>query len=105
MYWLPPAPADFNRHCKDLTAEAAIGDRIGALAGHALDENTLSKLGRAIMRAQADRRSLAPLQPFRLGLLGNGTTELLVPALVAGAARHGIVPPRPGSGPGISTPG
>ena len=33
---------------------------------------------------------MAPLQPFRLGLIGNGTLDLLAPILVASAARHGL---------------
>ena len=42
------------------------------------------------MRATAEGRSLAPLQPVRMGLLGNGTLDLLIPVLVATAARHGL---------------
>jgi FkbH-like protein len=61
------------------------------LANHGLDENQLSRLGRAITKAAMERRSLAPLQPFRLGLLGNGTLDLLPAILVASAARYGFV--------------
>ena len=60
------------------------------MANHALDENQLSRLGRAITRAVAEGRTLAPLQPFRLGLIGNSTLDLLAPALVASFARHGL---------------
>jgi FkbH-like protein len=47
-------------------------------------------LGRAIQSAQHSGQSLAPLIPFRLGLIGNGTLDLIVPVLVATAARHGF---------------
>ncbi|WP_246791340.1 HAD-IIIC family phosphatase [Bradyrhizobium commune] len=33
---------------------------------------------------------MAPLAPFRLGLIGNGTLDLIIPVLVATAARHGF---------------
>jgi FkbH-like protein len=47
-------------------------------------------LGRAIKAAQSSDRTLAPLIPFRLGLIGNGTLELITPVLIATAARHGF---------------
>jgi FkbH-like protein len=87
LAWLRPAPGDFAAACKALSAEKTPGAAIQALANHALDEAQLARLGRAIMR---DERSLAPLVPFRLGLIGNGTLDLLMPALVASAARHGL---------------
>ena len=42
------------------------------------------------MKARAGGPSLAPLTPFRLGLISNATSHFVVPALVASAARHGI---------------
>jgi FkbH-like protein len=39
---------------------------------------------------RADGRSLAPLVPFRLGVISNSTSHFIVPALVGTAARHGI---------------
>jgi FkbH-like protein len=90
LSWLPPAPADFSAACRALADDDAPGVRARALAAHALDENQLARLGRAITRTRATGRPLAPLVPFRLGLLGNGTLDLLAPVLVASAARHGI---------------
>ncbi len=90
MGWLPPAPADFGPLCKSAAAHESPGALFRSLAGHALDELQLGRLGRAIMKVAADGRPLAPLQPFRLGLIGNGTLDLMVPALVASAARHGF---------------
>lgn len=60
------------------------------LAGYALDESQLRQLAARIEMLRAEGRSLAPLAPLRLGLLGNATLEPLVPALIATAARHGV---------------
>jgi hypothetical protein len=92
LAWLPPPPKDFAAQCRDLGEDTAehLGRRVQALARYGLDENQLDRLARAIARARECGRSLAPLAPFRLGLVSNATTHLLVPALVATAARHGI---------------
>ncbi len=91
LAWLPP-PEDFVAQCRSLDEDTAVslGRRVQALARHGLDENQLHRLARAIARARERGRSLAPLAPFRLGLISNATTHLLAPALVATAARHGI---------------
>ncbi len=90
LAWLPRPPAEFSIACKALGEAASPGAAIRHLAGHALDENQLAKLGRAISRQRAQGTSLAPLLPFKLGLIGNGTLDLLGPVLVASAARHGL---------------
>ena len=55
-----------------------------------MDENQLHRLAKALERARAAGVSLAPLTPFRLGIVSNATTHFMVPPLVASAARHGI---------------
>ncbi len=91
LSWLPAPPADFSARCKRLPVGAGErGREIKALANHALDEHQLARLGRAIGAARVAGVSLAPLLPFRLGILGNGTLDLIVPSLVASAARHGV---------------
>ncbi|MBH5369004.1 HAD-IIIC family phosphatase [Bradyrhizobium glycinis] len=60
------------------------------MANHALDQWQLARLGRAIAGAREQGFSLKPLMPFRLGLIGNGTLDLMVPVLTATAARHGF---------------
>lgn len=91
LSWLPKPPNDFAARCKGaLAQDENLGTVIRALATHALNEHQLARLGRLIETARAGKRSLAPLTPFRLGLLGNGTLDLVVPVLVATAARHGI---------------
>ena len=67
------------------------GSHLQSLASHALDLNQLTKLARAIANARSGgKSSFDPLVPFRLALLSNSTTDLIVPTLVASAARHGI---------------
>ncbi len=92
LAWLPPPPDGFAAQCRALDTDdgAPLGRRIRTLASCGLDENQLSRLARAIGRAQGAGRPLAPLAPLRLGLISNATTHLLVPALVATAARHGF---------------
>ncbi|MET4045491.1 FkbH-like protein [Bradyrhizobium sp. RT6a] len=50
----------------------------------------MSRLGRTILSLRKQGHSLHPLIPFRLGLIGNGTLDLIVPLLIASAARHGF---------------
>lgn len=92
LAWLSKPPTDFSIRCKELAngSGSALGKKIRALATHALDERQLARLGRTIRSLQLSGASLAPLAPFRLGLIGNGTLDLIVPALVATAARHGF---------------
>ncbi|HEY3919324.1 MAG TPA: HAD-IIIC family phosphatase [Stellaceae bacterium] len=82
--------ASFVDDCKALSSDSAPGPGFRALANCALDDNQLGRLGRAIIKAAKEGRSLKPLQPFRLGIIGNGTLDFLIPQLVASAARHGF---------------
>lgn len=92
LAWLPRPPADFRQQVRALLDQTGdLGKPVRALASHALDENQLNSLANAIGKARGAGRSLAPLVPFRLGLLGNGTLDLLIPALVSSAARHGFL--------------
>ncbi len=43
-----------------------------------------------VTKAQQAGHSLAPLTPFRLGVLSNSTVEFIIPAIIASAVRHGI---------------
>jgi FkbH-like protein len=90
LVWLPRPPDDFASQCKSLGPDPAPGSAFRALARYALDGDQLSRLGRAITRCFAEGKPLAPLRPFRLGLVGNSTLDLLRPMLVASAARHGL---------------
>jgi FkbH-like protein len=91
LSWLPKAPDDFAARCRGLIAHKGdTGTTVRALTTYALHEHQLARLGRAIQTIRTNGGSLAPLTPFRLGLLGNGTLDLIAPVLVATAARHGI---------------
>jgi len=95
LQWLPRAPANFSARLKEVSdLPGSTGQAIQALALHALDVNQLIKLARVIEKVRAESvsggKSLHPLAPFRLAILSNSTIDLIVPALVASAARHGI---------------
>jgi predicted enzyme involved in methoxymalonyl-ACP biosynthesis len=91
LRWLPPAPKDFSDRLKALgNSPDPLGRELQALAQHGLNLNQLTKLAKAIARIETDGRSLDPLVPFRLAVLSNSTVDLVVPALVASAARRGI---------------
>ncbi|MGO9329122.1 MAG: HAD-IIIC family phosphatase [Steroidobacteraceae bacterium] len=91
LQWLPRPPQDFAERLKALSnpGEPA-GGQIQSLALHALNLNQLTKLARAIGKLKEVNNSLEPLSPFRLAVLSNSTIDLIVPALVASAARHGV---------------
>jgi FkbH-like protein len=89
--WLPKAPQGFSDRLKDLKSmPGPVGREIQSLAQHALDLNQLTKLAKAMDRARTEGKALEPLAPFRLAVLSNSTIDLMVPALVGSAARHGI---------------
>src|SRR5271163_1975062 len=91
LQWLLPAPKDFSERLKALdSSPGPLGSALRALALYGLNLNQLTKLAKAIARARADGKSLDPLVPFRLAVLSNSTIDLMVPALVASAARRGI---------------
>jgi FkbH-like protein len=91
LSWLPRLPADFAARCRTaLDSPEDVGRHLWALAGYALDENGLDRIAALITQARAQGRSLAPLLPFRLGILSNSTTDFMVSALIGSAARHGV---------------
>jgi FkbH-like protein len=90
LRWLPRVPSDFTSRLKALESSSAPAREIQALAGYGLDLNQLTKLAKAIHKARSENKSLDPLTPFRLAVLSNSTIDLIVPTLVASAARHGI---------------
>jgi FkbH-like protein len=91
LQWLPRAPEDFSARLKAVgISDGPLGRELQALATPALDLNQATKLAKVIGKARAEGKSLGPLAPFRLAVLSNSTIDLLVPVLVASAARHGI---------------
>jgi FkbH-like protein len=91
LQWLPRAGPEFRKRLKELDySSGRLGRELQWLASHGLDVNQLTKLANAISRARLQGTSLDPLVPFRLAVLSNSTIDLIVPALLASAARHGI---------------
>ncbi len=74
LEWLPKAPADFSQQCRTLCErDGDLGDALRFLATHALDDNQLTRLAKAVERIKAAARSTRPLAPFKLGLVSNAT--------------------------------
>ena len=91
LAWLPRPNSKFGDLCRSiLKDDDSPGRSIRALASGALDDNQLIKLAKTIGSARTMGKSLAPLAPYRLGLLTNSTTEFIGSALVATAARYGL---------------
>ncbi|MGI4880395.1 MAG: hypothetical protein ACRYG4_23255, partial [Janthinobacterium lividum] len=90
LAWLPREPDDFADRLKQLADAPDWGVAVRRLAGHGLGEARIGRLGNAITKRLAAGKPVAPLLPFRLGLVGNGTLTALVPALVGTFARHGF---------------
>ena len=89
LSWLPEPPADCRAQIKAMR-DGATGEAIMRLATHALSDTQLTKLSETIGLLSASGADLSPLTPFRLGIIGTGTLDLLLPALIGTAARHGI---------------
>jgi len=91
LQWLARPPREFSERLKALgNLRGPLGRELQALALPALDLNQLTKLAKAMDKARSEGKSFDPLAPFRLAVLSNSTIDMIVPALVASAARHGI---------------
>ena len=87
LAWLPGAPANFRALCREPNLDGAA---ISRLANHALNSADAGLLGKAIARRLDVEGTLAPLIPYTLAILSNATTEFVVDALPAAAARYGV---------------
>jgi FkbH-like protein len=91
LLWLPRFPDDFNRALKVAGNNgSSLGADLRFLASFALEANQLAKLAKKVVDTRAQENLLHPLVPFKLALLSNGTIDMIVPALIASAVRHGI---------------
>ncbi len=90
LEWLPRVPDDFNEQLQAATQEKASGVLLRKLASYALHINQIHHLAKAVTIAQKGNKDLKPLKPFSLGIVSNATTSIIVPALVATAARYGF---------------
>ena len=95
LAWLPAPPKAFSKECGGLAEKPGeIGSNLKSLASYSLDEDQLGRLGALATKLIRERfvsdQPMGPLTPFRLGVIGNGTLDFIIPALVASALRHGI---------------
>ena len=90
--WLTPAPQDFRAQCRKLEAsDHPIGADVCRLANHRLDVNQLVRLAKMVELARPRMERGAALVEFRVALLSDTTIDYINPALVASAARHGVL--------------
>lgn len=95
--WLPEPPSDFDERVRALRRDVSAGDpsdlhpRVMALATAALDDSQLNKLSRVAADMRKRPAPLGGLTGLKLGLVGDGTLSLLVPAIVGSALRHGLL--------------
>jgi FkbH-like protein len=85
LSWLPEPPDDFNALCK--AAKPGDVEALRRLTAFRLSEPQLNKLARLCGPFPA-----TPLgfEPFRLGIIGDGNSDFLGPALKSSALRHGV---------------
>ena len=90
--WLIPAPEDFRKTVKALSAgDAPVdGNWLVALASHDLDIDGLIALDRAVAKLSG-RITGSALGRIRLALLAQATTDYAAPAIRASALRHGLL--------------
>jgi FkbH-like protein len=84
--WLSEPPDTFRERVRSLYGFSRDWRMTARqLSGYRLDGNQLYRLGSAIAELSAEDTDLT-----RLGILSNGTVDLLLPALCASALRHGV---------------
>jgi len=83
--WLLAAPDDFRIQVRAL-AEPESAAQVRRLALYRLDLNQTHSLGRALSAVVARDR----IKTTRLGVLSNGTVDLMLPAFAVSALRHGV---------------
>ena len=90
LLWLPRVPREFTSRLKALDGSRPPGERVAGVGVACSGPESANEAGQGHRQGARGGRSLNPLMPFRLAVLSNSTIDLIVPALVASAARHGI---------------
>ena len=88
--WLSPPLGDIRERIRKLADNPKPGAEIQFLASHRLEPQVAANLGKQIAKARSEKRSLAPLSDFKLGVLASATFDLLAEQIPAAAARHGV---------------
>ena len=85
--WLAEPPHDFRQRVRSLSASNLDRHKLArSLAGCRLSGNQLHTLGTTIAKIATDEADVT-----RLGVLSNGTADLLLPAVTVSALRHGVL--------------
>jgi FkbH-like protein len=84
--WLLAAPDDFRTQVRALVAASESAVQARRLALYRLDLNQLHSLGRALSAVIARDK----IKTTKLGVLSNGTIDLMLPAFAVSALRHGV---------------
>jgi FkbH-like protein len=87
LTWLKPAPGDFRARLKAACQSSDPGGALRGLCSHALGSDKLQAVGRAVRQM---REASATLQPFKLGLIGNGTLDYVQAAIEGTGPRFGF---------------
>src|SRR5689334_2804481 len=91
LAWLP-AGEEFREGCQALrSGQGAFGRELRRLATHALTLPQLQRLAALIDDLQGQGRACDPLTPVKLGLIGDGTLDVLARILRSTGARHGLL--------------
>ncbi len=89
--WLPMAPDDWLERARQISPEAPdAGADLRALASFRLDASKSTTLRRAAVKLRNAGNTLAPLSPFKLGIIAANTFDLVLDCLPAAAMRHGV---------------
>ncbi len=93
LNWLVEAPENFNALCKELSKTDSIVDSLQGLANYKLTANQANRLYRTYAKLDETRRveCSAAFSSLKLGVVSNGTTDLLYPTLFVSALRHGVL--------------
>jgi FkbH-like protein len=86
LSWLSEPPDDFRQQVRSLSGPSPDSRAVARrLAGYRLNGNQLYTLGNAIAKLAPEDADVT-----RLGVLSNGTADLLLPAVTASSLRHGV---------------
>lgn len=85
--WLPPVSDSFRDDLKRLREAVEPDEQLIRL--HAASRLNLAQL-HALSRTLAAKRAVLKAAHLKMSVLANGTSDMLVPALVATAPRHGV---------------
>lgn len=88
LQWLPSLPADIN--LPSLNPGTIFGDELNIYAQHSLNNSQLNFLARTLKNVNPTEDNISPLLHFKLGIISNSTTSLLVSSLIATAPRYGL---------------